>query len=57
MSETIASASPRTHSTGAVAPDVAKPDRSQYFALIALFMPRVPGATPGHVPDAVRSPG
>src|SRR5918997_2528921 len=57
VSETIASLSPRTQSTGGPGSTSANPSRLQYLDEMALFIPFVPGATPGQFSETVMSPG
>ncbi len=59
VSETIASASPRTHTTGGFGSGTAgiASARLNQRGDIALRTPRVPGAVPGQCGDGVESPG
>ena len=48
---------PEPRARPGVGPMAEKRERSQYLGEMALFMPRVPGATPGQLSETVRSPG
>src|SRR4028119_134487 len=56
-SETIVSLEPLIQSTGGFGSTREKPETSQYFGEMALFMPRLPGATRGQFREVVVSPG
>ncbi len=55
-SETTLSAEPLAQSTGGLSSMRPKPERSQYFGEMALFIP-LAGAAPGQFPEVVMSPG
>ena len=51
------SADPCVHRIGGLGSNSTIPAQLQYFGDSALRIPRVPGATPGQLSEAVESPG